>query len=182
MSAQQNAAAVIDRRRKVAEMYLRGTIQADIARQLGVVQGTVSRDLAAIRADWRQSAVMDFDARKDQELAKIDEVERAAWDGWRRSQEPAETTRAEISGDVQKAVKTTEGQAGDPRFLQTVLNCVERRCRILGIDAPDKVSVSGPSYKVYVGFDPEVAIAAVAREHRQLEATDGDQAGDGNGG
>ena len=35
-----------------------------------------------------------------------------------------------------KASVKKEGQAGDPRFLDGVLKCVERRCSILGLDAP----------------------------------------------
>jgi hypothetical protein len=34
--------------------------------------------------------------------------------------------------------KTTRGQAGNPRFLELVLKCVELRCKILGIEPPAK--------------------------------------------
>jgi hypothetical protein len=31
-----------------------------------------------------------------------------------------------------------EGQAGNPAFLAGVLTCIERRCSILGLDAPKR--------------------------------------------
>jgi hypothetical protein len=35
----------------------------------------------------------------------------------------------------------SEGQAGDPRFLQGVACCIDRRCKLLGLDKPDKVTI-----------------------------------------
>ena len=32
---------------------------------------------------------------------------------------------------------------GEPRFLQGVHGCIERRCKILGLDAPRKQEVTG---------------------------------------
>ena len=39
------------RRTQVAELYLKGWTQAEIARKLGVSQGTISSDLKAIRKE-----------------------------------------------------------------------------------------------------------------------------------
>lgn len=125
-------------------MYLRGDLQDDIAQELNIDQSTVSRDLKALQAQWLQSALRDFDEMKVQEIAKIDNLERIYHVGWLRSQEDAETLRQEGSkGDsgkaaIDKIIKTAKGQAGDPRFLAGVERCIERRCKILGIDAPIK--------------------------------------------
>ena len=35
------------------------------------------------------------------------------------------------------------GQYGDPRFLKIALECVERRCKLLGLDAPEKHQHTG---------------------------------------
>jgi hypothetical protein len=42
-----------------------------------------------------------------------------------------------------KKTKRREGQVGDPRYLDGVLKCIDRRCAILGIDAPKKIA--GPT-------------------------------------
>lgn len=135
--------AVLERRRNVAARYLRGEPQYIIARAFEVDAGTISRDLTAIRNDWMLSALRDFDAAKAQELAKIDEVERAAWMGWSKSQENAETLQARMKSSGSETSKTTKGQAGNPRFLQVILDCIARRCAILGIDAEQRIKLTG---------------------------------------
>lgn len=135
--------AIAERRQNVARRYLRGETQVAIGRALEVDHGTISRDLAAIRAEWLASSLRDFDAARAQELARIDEVERAAWIGWTKSQESAETLEAVVDGDRRRSRKTSKGQAGDPRFLKVVIDCVNRRCAILGLDAEKRLKVTG---------------------------------------
>jgi len=136
--------AILERRRNVAHRYVRGQTQWEIARAFEVDQGTISRDLAAIQEEWKAAALMDLDSRKAKELATVDEVERQAWVAWTKSQENAETLKARRSGDKEFAEKVTKGQAGNPKFLNVVLDCVRRRCEILGIlkvDAPSQMTV-----------------------------------------
>lgn len=137
---------VLARREDVARRYLQGQTQSEIADVFGVSQAQISKDLAAIRAAWLASAVRDFDALKAQELAKIDAVEREYWLAWERSKKDKEISVQE-GGEVdpqtrkpriKKVVMRKEGQAGNPAFLAGVLTCIERRCAILGLDAPKR--------------------------------------------
>lgn len=134
-------------RRRIAEMYLRGAIQADIAKELDIDQSTVSRDLRALQDEWLASALVDINEAKARELARIDELERTYWAGWERSQEPIEVTnkRATENATGKRFDVNTQsrGQVGDPRFLAGVGWCIERRCKVLGIDAPMRQEVSG---------------------------------------
>lgn len=125
--------AILERRKKVAARYIRGETQWEIARAFEVTQATVSNDLKAIRAAWLAEAVRDMDEIKARELAKVDACEEQAWKAWTRSQEDAETLRARMRGDTAETEKIKKGQAGDPRFLDLVLKCVEKRCLILGV-------------------------------------------------
>ena len=45
-------------------------------------------------------------------------------------------------GGHSKTGKTTEGQYGDVRFMQIVAVCVEKRCKILGLDEPIKIDAT----------------------------------------
>lgn len=137
---------VLARREDVARRYLQGQTQSEIADVFGVSQAQISKDLAAIRAAWLASAMRDFDAAKAQELAKIDTVEREYWLAWERSKKDKEISVQE-GGEVdpqtrkpriKKVVMRKEGQAGNPAFLAGVLTCIERRCAILGLDAPKR--------------------------------------------
>jgi predicted transcriptional regulator len=135
-------------RRNVASLYLKGVIQADIADQLGISQSTVSKDLKLIQSEWAVARINDIDERKRIELAKIDNLELTYWDGWKRSQENAEVETTKLKGrdadkptDLEKT-KRVEGQVGDPRFLQGVANCIDKRCELLGLNAPKNVDVT----------------------------------------
>jgi len=156
-------------RQQIADWYLQGLTQAVIAERVNadpargytLTQQTISNDIRRIQELWEQSALRDFDEMKAQELAKVDRLEREYWRGWERSCEDAETTRQEGSKDdagkaaIDKIVKTAKGQAGDPRFLTGVQWCIDKRCKILGIDAPTEIKHSGQVTTIMrvAGFD-----------------------------
>ena len=100
-----------------ARLYLAGNSQREIAERVGVTQQQVSLDLEEIRGRWSHAAEGALLEARAQELAKLDHLERTAWEAW----------------DASKA-----SGPGDPRFLQRVLNCIERRVKILGLDAPER--------------------------------------------
>lgn len=143
------------RRPRVASAYIRGEPQASIAQREGVDQGTISRDLKAIHRDWVKNTTFNLDKEKALVLAKLDELERAAWHGWELSLKDAErqkiSTGEEAGKDGKKKPKgariekVTEGQGGNARFLEVILNCVKRRCELLGLDAPKRTEISGPA-------------------------------------
>lgn len=174
---------VLARRDEVSRRYLQGQTQSEIAAHFGLSQAQISKDLAIIRAAWLASAVRDFDAAKAQELAKIDEVERAAWEGWKRSTEekqiavqeqyddPIVTTDAKGQTQIKSKVRKhaslrKEGQAGSPSFLNTILTCIERRCAILGLDAPKRFVIKWDELtdeqvdRLAAGEPPEKVLAA----------------------
>jgi hypothetical protein len=158
----QQKIAIQERRKKAASLYLRGELQWSIAHQLGVNQKTISRDLQAIRAEWQQSALIDYDQVKARELAEIDEIDREAWASWKRSQENAEN---------EEAGKSSKSQVGDPRFLHVALECSKRRCAILGIEAPKETKMKllgpdgGPIQIVDKTLDEQAWREFVARNH-----------------
>lgn len=151
------------RRKEVATLYLRGVTQWEIAEQMDVNQATISRDLKALQEEWLQSALVDINEAKAKELAKIDALEIEYYQAWERSQEDAETIINEKIGTQKgesldkrgKEVRKLVGQSGDPRFLQGVQWCINKRCEILGLDSPKKTELSS---------DGEPIIIEVVRE------------------
>lgn len=134
---------VEQRRTKVAELYCEGLHQWEISAQVGVCQQQISRDLKAVRSEWKESRVADFNEKVEEELAKIDHIEREAWEGWKRSCKDAERSQIEVTDGKKTVKKSKQGQAGDPRFLEVVGKQIERRCKLLGLDAPTKVEKNG---------------------------------------
>ena len=112
--------------------------------KLAISQPTVCQDLQAIRKQWRESAIRDFDAARELELQKLDRVEREAWAAWERSQQPAQS--AVVSGDgTGHARKSLHTQHGDLRALETVLKCNAARRAMLGLDAPTRIAPVMPN-------------------------------------
>lgn len=127
------------RRAVVAEMYLARKRQWEIAEALGVDQGTVSRDLAEIRAGWQESSLRDFSAAMVEELARIDELERTYWEAWQRSCKDAERILKEkitIGGEEErtKIRVVKEGQSGNPAFLAGIQWCIDKRIELIGLE------------------------------------------------
>lgn len=151
--AKQRAVVIDDRRNEVAALYAKGYYQAEIARMLGISKFTVNRDLLSIQKEWSETRQDDLQQAKQQELAKLTQVEREAWQAWERSQQDAVTVKRTEAAlevgdsksdiDTIKTDTTITGQVGDARFLEQVLRVSERRCKILGLDAPAKVQASG---------------------------------------
>jgi hypothetical protein len=142
---------------RIAELYLQGKTQSEIAASLGkerayaVTQQTISRDLSAIEARWATASEAKLDAAKAKELAKIDSLERTYWTAWEASCKAKTISSAEeskggtgkrASSMAKKSVRKEE-RDGNPAFLAGVLECIQRRCRLLGLDAPEKHNITG---------------------------------------
>jgi hypothetical protein len=132
--------AIAQRREKVASLYLLHHTQRQIAEALGCSLGTVNSDLKAVEADWKERAVLDLQARKAEELARINHVERGYWEAWEESCKPLVkrgTKRIKGKNPRTEVTRTEENRCGDPRFLAGVGWCIEQRCKLLGLYAGD---------------------------------------------
>ena len=122
--------------------------QAVIAAALNVSQPTVSNDLKALVNRWQESALMDVDEAKATELARINRLELEYWNTWEQSKRDKESTLAEKTEGKEthtKAQQRKEGQVGNPSFLAGVQWCIDRRCKLLGLDAPTKIAPTDPT-------------------------------------
>lgn len=140
-------------RAELARMALQQFTQHEIAEELHVSRSQVSYDLKQIRIQWQQRAASSMDSIMAEQLAKIDEVERQAWEAWFRSLEPfqrrSQWARADEDGQPvpTTAVVHTDPGAGDVRWMGVIQWCIEQRVRIYGGYARDKsplnVTVNG---------------------------------------
>lgn len=131
---------------KIAEMYLQGYKQADIAAQLDVTQQQISYDLKKLQERWLKSSLRSFEAAKAEELAKIDELERIYHDAWRRSM-----------GEIE--IKSVDRE----RVVFDAENKMHKGSEALGIPLFDKDGVT-------VGKEGEIVRTSVRTEKRVGEA------------
>jgi predicted transcriptional regulator len=136
-ATKRNDLQIVKDRVRISELYLSGKSQAHIASELGLTQQMVSYDLSELRRSWTDRAVNALEAARAEELAKIDNLEREYWDAWQSSKkEGVETSVENTTGDkaITKAGQRKKGRDGNPAFLQGVQWCIDRRCKLQGLD------------------------------------------------
>lgn len=153
-------------RLEITKRYLAGQTQNEIALALGMTQNMVCLDLKAVRQEWAREYASDINEAKCRELAKVDHLERTYWDAWERSCQPGETKTLQENAGQKRAVIQQQKRDGNPVYLQGVMQCIERRCKILGVDAPEKSDTSNITRIVveYVDHNIESAETASSTE------------------
>jgi hypothetical protein len=129
----------------IGERYRKGSSQEAIARELGVSRSQVSSDVADLLRRWRKEQIRDVNTALTLALEKLDHLERAHWDAWEASLKPREVTFTErvqrADGERVKVCTRTEPGVGNLAHLAGVASCIDRRCRLLGLYALEKVEL-----------------------------------------
>jgi hypothetical protein len=160
-----------------ANLYMQGYTLKEIATYLNTSEEEdrdyeicfqqVHYDLKKLRESWLQSALVDMDQRKAEELAKIDRLEREYWEAWQRSLDTEVTVRTETDVNGERVVRSSKESVGDPRYLQGIQWCINRRVEIFGLDAPKRTEQETRATTVHAVLD----LSKVNdRELHQLEA------------
>lgn len=162
-------------REEITRRYLRRESQYAIAASMGMSRELVAYDLRCIQKKWQETTTWNLNEFKSMELDRIDVLERTYWEAWVASQQSREISIQELvktppppgpgrrdprTGRVvpappgtpqesrQKAQVRKEGQVGNPAFLAGVQWCIDRRAKMLGLDAPDKLDLTTGGGKI----------------------------------
>ena len=114
-------------------------------------------DLQQTLIEWKRERLDNIDDYVTQELRKLDKMEVQAWEAWEASKTGKMRTKEKTNKG--RPIKTdaedgdpeyygynetaTETSAGNPRFLDLLLNIQQRRAKMLGFDAPVKIEIPG---------------------------------------
>ena len=121
---------------KVAELEAQHLPFQEIADIIGVNRQQIYAYRQMLTERWRESQLVDTDYYHRLELQKMDAIEAHLWKAWATSREDRIT---KTESDAGYSITTQEHPAGDPRFLLGVLHCMERRAKLLGLDAATKL-------------------------------------------
>lgn len=132
------AADMAARRRKVAAFLHARVPQQDMARALEVSIATICRDVKAVLADWQADQNIDAGAAVAQELATLDADEMA----FRQQLGALRQKDAQLleKGTVLVTALTMPSQLG---IYDRIFRIMERRAKLLGLDAPTVLRVQG---------------------------------------
>lgn len=154
---------VLERSERVASMYCRGKSYREIAEALGLTLGVVSNDMKRIRSIWRQRATRTYIKHLYEQLAKLDECEAAAWDGWQRSLRDELQTGTEDGETPQGKISKTKvnrlTKSGNASFLVAINNTIRQRCELLGLLDPESRNGGGQ--------DVETTVVSVVIDSRE---------------
>lgn len=160
---------------ETATMYVKGWRQDQIAKYISehrpysLTSAQIGYDIRTIHERWVHAQLINMDEAKARELSKIDKTESAAWEAWEKSLQDEniiESTRIEDNAAAvrnPKATTYTRGKVnkrskpglGNPKYLEIVLRCIDQRCRVLGVYAPEKLDISWREEAKKAGLDPD---------------------------
>lgn len=129
----------IVRKNEIASLYLQGVDMCQIARKYAISTTQVWKDIEAIKKDWKKSQIISFNERQLKELAKLDELEREAWNSFQLSKKTIFKKSKTTGAKGIEIKETEEDSTGDPRYLEIVSKCIKDRCLILGLISKEKI-------------------------------------------
>lgn len=145
---------------RIATLCAQGLTQTEIGAdpEVRLSQGNVSRAIAKIDERNRERYSATRERQIDRILAEIDQIKAECWREYKRSKQDAVKVLTEVSGDKDKVtgklaekdarkVTTTEGQCGDPRYLNIIDSQHDKQLKILGAYAPTKIASTTPDGK-----------------------------------
>lgn len=148
MSRKADRAAIEARRARVATLLLARVSYRKMAEQLKCSIGTISKDVSVLLAEWaKEQKPEDRHKWLTLELAKLDSLEFAI---------------------------ATQTQAGNLGAVDRALRVMERRAKLLGLDAPSRVEVRDWRDDARQhGVDPDALVAElVAKVNGSADAGD----------
>jgi len=123
-----------------AAMHLKGYQLKEIGKELGNKVSMVFADLRRAKAEWREEYLTDIKESMLKQLKELDVLKQEMWEAWEKSKQDKDIViSGGKSGDYTKTVESD----GNPAFASQIDRIIERKCKILGLDAPQKLNISG---------------------------------------
>jgi len=172
---------------RLADMYLKGRSQREMIAELEISRSTVQSALKGLQQEWQSTALYDFNEAKALQLAKVDHLEKVAWEGYHLSQQ-GKTSMTEMNTNGSSFTSETRSvqPSGDTKWLDKIQWCIDQRCKILGLHAPkaaiihqtieEKKSLDDMSTEALMKIVEENAVAAdfdVTQEGELEQYTEG---------
>lgn len=146
----------------ISKYYLRGYSYRDIAKIINeelikieagyaLTEASVYNDIKIIQIEWKRERFESIEEYMQMELRKLDKIETELWEAWevsKRGKRRIKIRGGQLNngegdgGTLQNRV--AESSAGDPKFLDLLLEVQNRRAKLLGYDIPLKPQFDKP--------------------------------------
>lgn len=161
-------------RARIAELYLMrypvpeilDDINGDRPEERHISMSMLRKELERLRKEWRERKRESMDAYMNEILDTLDTTIKEAFSEWNRSKQDYLQKQVNMAsdkkGESQAKMQVVQSRIGDPRFLAIVLQALERKSKLLGLDAPTRLA--GPD-----GGPVEFALNVVVTDQRPKE-------------
>lgn len=124
----------------------------------------IQKDMQALLIQWKRDSLQTVDEYLQRELNKLDKIEEEAWMAWEKSKTGKiraktrnlktaakkyvdDTDKLDENGELMEPrpiyegfdEEATETSAGNPKFFDVILSSMQRRAKLMGLDAPEKM-------------------------------------------
>jgi len=140
----------------ITELYLKGysyrkiadAIKNDKEKSYTISYVSVGKVVKKIVAQWKEESKDNIEDWVNLELQKIANLEQQYWEQWEESKisyKRKSTKEGRNSLGPYKEKREDEVKMiGDPRYLQGVERCIQKRCDLLGLDKPKELNITTP--------------------------------------
>lgn len=134
---------------QIASLHLRGHSVVEIAGEMNQTKAQIQAGLDKLRGRWASVSLMDIDAAVAVTLEEIEQLKTEYMEAWLRS------IGSEV---VMRGMRMVS--AGDAAFLDGVMKCIDRKCKLLGLDSPIKIDITAQvrAMAIAAGLDPDAAV------------------------
>lgn len=161
---------------KIAEWHIQHIPLTEIAERLGVDEATVRHHIRqTIRPQWEQATRRPM----GEELARVDLLEKTAWECFHKSTQPATKQKMkeilaeagdDEAGDLIERVVETTFRDGDTAWHAVIQWCIDYRTKVAGFYAPDRMKVTHAGEVRVAGQTRELVDAALMERIRHVAA------------
>lgn len=164
-----------ERNQAIIEQHLRGDTYYVIGKRYGITQARVSHIVKEARLKWNSMKIVDYSLFAAEELQRIQRLENAAHLAFIKSCLPkirlvepkgVKMTKVQREAFYKKAnaekdkmmkelkalplhelILRDEARMGEIKLFDTIMRCIDRRVKLLGLDAPDRIALEGKDGK-----------------------------------
>jgi len=159
--------------KSISDLYLKGysyreierLFKADKTRKHTLSHTQIGTDMNRMLKDWRKDRESSIDEWVNAELLKLDKLEQTYWASFEKSIKALTKTKTKTGSNSFGAIDETTMEdmlmLGDPRYLQGIERCIQKRCDLLGLDMPKEISIKTNLDVTEFTFESHPALKAV---------------------
>jgi hypothetical protein len=153
-------ARIMERRVRVMDLYRAGKSMPRIRETIGCSLGTVHNDIHTVLEGYKRVAARSAQEHIADCLQRLNAREVDIHAEWEKSKGERIETHAENRNGSSTAKLKKKQAYGDPRLAVLLLQCWDRRCKLLGVlSGTDLAGRDGmPPVKMVAGLDPVEAV------------------------